>query len=369
MDKENIELSTQMNKQSSSDVQYAHYIRSFAAIAVIVMHSVGENLQKFNPTDPYQNQWLSANFYYSLLRWASPFFIMISGAFLLNPKKNETIKDFLTKRFRRVFIPFLFWAVVYTLYENRGFIDQWKAPIWSKVFQKMIFEDVYYHLWFISMILSLYFLTPIFRVFIRHATRFEIEYFLVFTFFITTVQHFIPNVFMIKYVGWLGYIGFYVMGYYISTFNIGKKKLIYVFGLLMPLITFFAAQYLAEVKGSYDDKVFVYFSPNVVLISFAFYLYLKNYDWTSFSEKYPKLDSAIHYFSNISFGIYFIHVLIIDLLKNFLWGNSKITSDQFIYWAINPLIGTLLQSFTVLILSISSIYILSKIPILKKVIL
>ena len=369
MEVENDEITKIVTKKSSSDVLYAHYIRSFAAIAVVFMHSVGENLQKFDPNQPYGANWFSANFYYSLFRWASPFFIMISGAFLLNPKKVEPIKDFLFKRFRRVFVPFLFWAIVYTLYENRGYIDQWKAPDWSKIYQKIIFEDVYYHLWFISMILSLYFLTPIFRVFTRHATRFEIEYFLGFTFFITTIQHFIPNVFMVKYVGWLGYIGFYVMGYYISTYPIQNRKWIYYLMITIPFITFFAAQYLAEQKGSYDDKVFVYFSPNVVFISFALYLFLKNCNWKSFADKYPKIDHFIHYFSNISFGVYFIHVLIIDLLKNFLWGWSKITSDQYIYWQINPILGTFFQAITVLILSILSIYILSKIPILKKYIL
>jgi len=355
--------------RSSTSVVYAHYVRTFAAIAVVIMHSTGESLQQFRSEQPNNPEWLAAITFYSLLRWASPFFIMISGAFLLNPKKMESISDFLKKRFTKVVVPFLFWAFIYITYDNRGAFVTLKFPDWGYLYQKVVHEDVYYHLWFISMILSLYFLTPIFRIFTRHASRTEIEYFLGLAFVVTTVQHFVPNVFTIKYVGWLGYIGFYVLGYYLSTFAITRKKWIYGLALLMPVVTFIGSHYLAIQKGSYDDKVFVYFSPNVVLISFAFYLFIKDTNWSAFASRFPRLDRFVHYFSDISFGIYFVHVLFIDLLKNYLPYGAKIVPTCFIYYPVSPFLGILLQAALVLTISFSTISLLKKIPFIRRIVL
>lgn len=43
-----------------------------------------------------------------------PIFVMLSGALLIN--KNYSLSDFVKKRFNRVFIPFIFWFIVYVLF-------------------------------------------------------------------------------------------------------------------------------------------------------------------------------------------------------------------------------------------------------------
>ncbi len=348
---------------------YANYIRTLAALAVVQMHSVGELLFSFQPEASGDLRWWTGNIYYSTLRWATPFFIMLSGSFMLNPSQEESPGEFLKKRISRVLIPFSFWAVVYLVYENRGGIYDGNLPGWRVIRDRILFEDVYYHLWFIPMIVGLYLLTPTFRIWIKHAHRSDVEYFLVLSFSITALQHFFTNLFVVKYIGWLGYIGFYVLGYYISTYPIRWKAWIYAAAICMPALTAIGTWWLTVKAGSYDNKLYVYFSPNVVIMTFALFLFLKDYDWSGFSDRHPRINRIINRFAEISFGIYFVHVLVLDVMKNGYIGNIRNTYDTFFNLPVHPLYGTFIQALLAVAISSCLILLLSKVPILKKLLM
>lgn len=345
---------------------YANYIRAIAAFAVVQMHTVGELLFSYNPQATWDMRWWTGNIYYSALRWATPFFIMLSGSFMLSPSREESTAAFLKKRVSRVLIPFSFWAVIYLLYENRGAIYDGKNPGWRAIRDRILFEDVYYHLWFVPMIVSLYLLTPTFRIWIKHAHRRDIEYFLGLGFCISALQHFIPNLFVVKYVGWLGYIGFYVLGYYICTYPIRWKPLIYSLAVCMPVFTAFGTWWLTAQAGTYDNKLYVYFSPNVVIVTFALFLFLKDYDWSGFSDRHPRINRLINRFADLSFGVYFIHVLILDVLKNGYIFNIHSSYEVILNMGVHPLYGAFIQAFIVVMISSVLIYFLSKVPVLNK---
>ncbi|MBL7782827.1 MAG: acyltransferase family protein [Saprospiraceae bacterium] len=347
---------------------YADYIRSFAAMAVVTIHSTGSYLTAFNPADNLDVHWWTGNIYCSLLRWATPFFILLSGGFLLDPGRHESTAPFLKKRISRVLLPFAFWTVVYTLYQYREsfFSGQW--PGWKEVFNRIFFEDVYYHLWFVPMIVSLYLLTPIFRIFIRHAHRQEIEYFLGIAFFITAMQHLFPGFFIVEYVGWLGYIGFYVLGYYLSTYRLPERleKRIYALALLMPIVTAIGTWMLSVKKGAHDQSMYIYFSPNVVIMVVAFFSWLRWRDWSAFADRFPRFDRFIHHFAALSFGVYFIHALMLDILKNGYIAQWHTTTEMFFNHPVNPLVGAVPQALLVLALSYGTIYVMSKLPAANK---
>ncbi len=345
---------------------YADYIRSFAAMAVIIIHSTGTYLPEFNPVDNMEVHWWTGNIYCSLLRWATPFFIMLSGSFLLEPSRPESTAQFLRKRIVRVLLPFAFWTVVYIAYQYRAslFSGGTELPKMGDILYKIFFEDVYYHLWFVPMIVSLYLLTPTFRIFIRHAQRRDIEYFLVTAFTITATQHLFPGFFVVEYIGWLGYIGFYVLGYYLGTYQLPQpwRKILYAFALLMPAVTALGTWWLSVQKGAHDQTMFVYFSPNVVLMTVALFSWLRWFDWSTFADRFPKFDQWIHHFAGLSFGVYFIHALVLDILKNGYIGQWHTTSDLFFNQPVNPLIGALPQAAMVILLSYGCVYLLSKVP-------
>lgn len=339
------------------------YIRTFAALGVILIHSTGTYLWDFKPSAPFDVRWWTGNLYCSLLRWATPFFILLSGSVFLDPARTETTAEFLTKRMRRVLFPFALWTLVYLAYQYRGSFTGADPPKPGMVLNKVFFEDVYYHLWFIPMIAGLYLLTPTFRIFIRHARRSDIEYFLALCFTITTIQHLVPGFFIAEYIGWLGYIGFYVLGYYLGAFDIGgwKKKMLYALGLLMPVVTATGTWYLSMRAGKHDEKMLVYFSPNVVLMTTAFFVWMKERDWRSFSTRRPRLNAAVQTFAALSFGVYFLHVMVLDVLKNGYIGGVQITSETFLGLPVHPVPGAILQMAVVAGISASVIFLLSRI--------
>lgn len=344
------------------------YIRTFAALGVILIHSTGTYLWDFKPTAPFDARWWTGNLYCSLLRWATPFFILLSGSVFLDPERSETTAGFLGKRLRRVLFPFAFWTLIYLAYQYRGSFAGDEAPKLGVVLNKVFFEDVYYHLWFIPMITGLYFLTPTFRIFIRHARCSDIEYFLALCFVITTVQHWVPGFFIVEYIGWLGYIGFYVLGYYLGAFDIAgwKKKTLYATGLFMPAVTALGTWYLSMQAGKHDEKMLVYFSPNVVLMTAAFFVWMKERDWRGFSTRRPRLNSAVQAFAALSFGVYFLHVMVLDVLKNGYIAGIHITSESFLNIPVHPFPGALLQMSVVAAVSAAIIFALSRVRGLDK---
>ena len=347
----------------------ANYIRAIAALAVVQLHCMGELVFNYQKDNPYDLHWWTGNWYYTFLRWATPFFIMLSGSLSLVGSKEETTHAFLIKRIRRVMVPFAFWGVVYLVYENRGFIRDHKMPFWPAIQHKILFEDIYYHLWFIPMIMGLYLLTPTFRIWAKNAQKGDIEYFLILSFSITAFQHFIPNLFIVKYVGWLGYIGFYVLGYYLSSYRVLWIKKLYPLALLMLPLTAVGTWLYTRYTGAYNNTLFVYFSPNVVIMTFALFVFLKTRNWTGFAARFPRVNTQVSRFADRSFGVYFVHVLLIDLLKNgYLWG-IQVTPLVFFNQPIHPVPGAFLQAVTVVLLSYALILVMLAIPGLKKVIL
>lgn len=356
-------MSNALHRTHINSRLYSGYVRTFAALGVILIHSTGTYLHEFSPAHPDDSRWWTGNIYCSLLRWATPFFILLSGSVFLSPARTETPAQFLQKRFRRVLLPFAFWSFFYLLYQYRGSFNGGTLPPFGDVLHKVFFEDVYYHLWFIPMILGLYLLTPTFRIFIRHAGKGDIEYFLGLCFSITAIQHLLPGFFVVEYIGWLGYIGFYVLGYYLSTYPLQSlwKKILIGLGLLMPAVTAIGTRILSQNSGAYDEKLLVYFSPNVVIMTAAFFIWIREHDWVPLATRHPRFNALVQEFALLSFGVYFLHVMVLDVLKNGYIAGWHTTSDVFFNQPVHPMIGALLQAGTVAILTAFCIFLLSRI--------
>ncbi|MBC8884460.1 acyltransferase family protein [Flavobacterium piscinae] len=90
---------------------YLDYIRTFALMGVIVIHVSSVEIRKF---DINSNHWLIAHFFDSISRVSVPLFFMLSGVFSFKTKVNN--KNFIITRLKRLVIPLLFWASIYTIW-------------------------------------------------------------------------------------------------------------------------------------------------------------------------------------------------------------------------------------------------------------
>ena len=105
-------MMTTSNHVEHRSIDWLDAVRWLATIAVITIHVVAPYLYQYGQISIVN--WNIYNVIDSLSRFAVPFFVMLSGALLLN--RTISLVDFLKKRFLRILIPFLFWSLIYSTY-------------------------------------------------------------------------------------------------------------------------------------------------------------------------------------------------------------------------------------------------------------
>jgi surface polysaccharide O-acyltransferase-like enzyme len=196
-------MNNESGQQYTERNAYIDLLRVISAFGVIVIHVAA---LKWYDTPVGTFNWQAINFYHTIIRWPVPVFVMISGIFALRPLNENTgfkseIKKILYKVLRLV-LAIIFWAffcnTVY-LFINH-FVKGESIAIYDflRIPGLIILGRAWYHLWFLYMMIGLYLLTPIFRIFIKNGPRKYLEYFLILFFLLGTCLPFI-NVMMYTY--------------------------------------------------------------------------------------------------------------------------------------------------------------------------
>jgi surface polysaccharide O-acyltransferase-like enzyme len=145
--------------------------RIISCIAVVILHAASGLV--YNTPGLSGTDWWSANLYNGFTRWSVPFFLMISGALLLSPIKEEGVLIFYRKRLGRIIIPILFWTVFYGCFRlldaHYGHTSLLKAL--SGLGIDTLAGKPYYHLWYLYLMVGLYLFLPILRYCVASAPR------------------------------------------------------------------------------------------------------------------------------------------------------------------------------------------------------
>ncbi len=320
-------------------------IRVFSTIAVIILHVSAPILYGYGKISDVS--WNIGNFYDGMVRFCVPVFFMLSGALLLS--KDYKLSYFLKKRFWRIIPPLIFWSLIYIFYDyiltgdkSFTFID----------FIKLIIKNILYksqfHLWFVYSLLGLYLFIPILRKWIKNSSNNEILYFL--GIWLATIIYklpyfntYLPNIPLTNFTGFVGYL---VLGYYLSTIKIRNRYIPFLFIIIGTGVTIYGTYYLTYEKNEFYEYLYGYLTPNVLLSSIGIFLIAKN-----FKLKNKRIKNSIVFLSDQSFGIYLAHILILTLL-NKIGLNWQFTS---------PIISIPLISVVCFSLSSLTIYLLRKI--------
>nr|WP_312578712.1 acyltransferase family protein [Sedimentibacter sp.] len=344
-------------------IVYADILKIFATFSVILLHV---SASKWSLVNIETFEWKVFNFYDSLVRFGVPIFVMLSGMFFLKEDKNISYKKIYSKYILRIFTAFLFWSTFYSIYINFTNYDEFNSEFANKLISDII--EGRYHLWFLFMITGLYIITPILRKVVSN-DRGTTEYFLILWFIFTVILPFVIkisniadldifiNKFNIHLI--IGYVGYFVGGYYMNTFTINKKarKIIYFLGILGIASTVVFTDLISMREGKANAILYGYFSPNVMITSVAVFTFFK-YEVSKirFSKSSLKIINTIN---SCTFGIYLVHDFFIIVLTE-----KGITTMLF-----NPIFLIPIIVLLIFILSFIVSYIISKIPILNKYIM
>ncbi|WP_407374762.1 acyltransferase [Methanobrevibacter sp.] len=346
---------------------YYDVLRLMAIIGIIFCHTA----LQYVIADMGTFNFYVSSFYDCFRDFCIPIFVMLSGALLLN--KKDTLGSFLKRRFSRIFVPFLFWVLIYIIY--------------SAIFVKGSFEISYAFdiflgkggtlgvaFWFIWMIIIVYIAIFIIN-WIAEKFNFSSRFFDVLAalsvIFILMQQFGLISVgreFSLIYY-YVSFINYAVIGYYLSRNSyldriIGLKgAVILTFIMSFGLYLYYICGYVVPQSMSAARFTYLgYFTVIILLISSGIFVMFKYLDRTDLSSKIrdSEYGKAIAVLSQFSYGIFLTHYMILHILKMHI--NSFIP-----LLTLNSIVAIPALVFLTFIVSLLILLVLNKIPYLDMV--
>lgn len=343
---------------------YADLLRVLATIAAVVLYVSAGWLDQCAVGS---TEWTVLCTYNALTRWCVPMFAMLSGAFLLDPKKSVNLRDIFFRYILRVLIALLVWGILYALldYGHSDWHFTWVGI--KSAFGSVLRAQTHDHLWFLYVMLGLYLVTPILRAFVRGASRGTFHWFFILTFLVASLLPALQKLWPAQLalpMAWLdqmdiylvlGYVGYYVAGYYLKNYTLGRlaEFMIYLLGILGAVVTVWGSAALSIHHGSFRGALLEYNAPNVVFVSVAVFVLFRYVLGVSEERSRRQRLGGV---ARITFGIYLIHEFFIMLLRYF--GVSTLS--------FNPILSVPVLSAAVFLCSFVVAWLISKIPLLGR---
>lgn len=346
-------------------------IRTVAIVGVVLLHASGQYIitaaQLGSLSGSQLTSWGVVSVYQSIaVTTGVPLFLMMTGALLLEPTKKESLSVFFRKRWVRIGLPLVFWGAIYFLWD---FLVQ-GLPFSGWTILQGILNGPYSQFWYMYVLVGLYLLTPILRVFIANAEHVLVKYFILIwvigvavlpCFLLITPFALNANVFVMT-----GYVGYFVLGTYLFTVKMDRKKLV-AFTALGLALTALATYALAAADYAYGEApklVNMYFfqeyiSPTVIFASVILFLLLLTVKPPAPEKMHSIKNRLIKLFGENTLAIFFVHVIILESIQN---GYLGFTLNRTL---LDPIVEIPLITVIVLFVSLAVVWALKKVPYLK----
>ncbi len=329
-----------MDKKNTQRNYTQDFIRTLAIFLVIILHIsayfMGDNSKQLNA-----NFW-AGDILDAFARICVPLFVMSSGFFLIK-EEAEDIPTFFKKRTNKLLIPLVFWSLIYSEYTYK-----WHASL-SNIVWSFLSGRPYYHLWFLFMLIGLYLVAPFINILYQKYGLGKMNtaglVLLFFGFAIDMWQVRFGDPFFLLW--FIPYLGYFILGHTLPQmkYNLSSLKSFSIY--FVASVGLVWAGYWTLLKFNNSEYAFDYLSPLVIIASLGLYMAL---------SKISMKESWLTRIGKYTLGIYVIHILFMEKLFQLthmvIFGNG-----------ILDIVTLALATF---ILSWASVYVISKIPVLKK---
>ncbi len=336
------------------------FIRVFAIFMTVMIHVSNFYINNFSKiSTTYFN---TAVVYNSLSRICVPLFFMVSGIFLI--KQEFNFKSYY-QRILKFTLILVVWSVIYFLFNNEWKIKGLKQAVANSFLNA---NETSRHLWFMYAIIGIYIALPFIQNMCKNMNRQLENLFLgLWLGFSGLGSIYVPLIriitntnvditYPIPIINATYYLGYFIAGHILyERFkdvrgNLKENLWCIAIFLTSSLVTIMATCVLSAKMNEAYTVLFWYKSIFIAASAFAvFILVVINKD--KFKSE------AILTFSKQSFGIYLIHMIFFNQLT------LNVNIIQY-----NPLITAPLVTLGVYVVSFISSYILSKIPVVKRLV-
>ncbi|WP_295616988.1 acyltransferase [uncultured Methanobrevibacter sp.] len=371
-------------------VFYYDALRALAIFGILACHMITIFITKANDISIHNLDWMYLFFFNSLRQFSIPLFVMISGALLIN--KDYSLSNFIRKKFNRIFIHYIFWAIVFVLVSFLLVTLGIKTNMISDfsigyLFKSMIgFTPGFQKgrlFWFIWMILVVYVILFILNKVLYHFNENQRKRIIdilviVFTIYclvalpfdlikLSPYKNFIPY--------YISFAGYGILGYYLAKtdfsnkLKLSNKALFIISTALFAVLYIYFLVYATGLCAEANKFVSVnYFGILTLLMSSSIFLSFRYFE-ESYNEnenslfmkiRNGKLGELINSLSRCSFGIYFIHPLVYMFYKDIIFHSIDIANHNPIKWSSLLIVLVIFTSWGI-------IWIMSKIPYVEKV--
>jgi len=346
--------STDAISNTKERIIYIDFLRGFAAILVVVLHCISDYI--INPALYSSTSWYINIVLNAIVRTAVPIFFMISGYLMLSSDNTKNFKLFYKKRLVHIFIPLIFWNIAYFVY--KVFTGYMEFGI-GNFLKEFLNYGTQYHLWFLYTLIALYLISPFLKIVIDNCNIKHLLWFLFLTLFSTSIIPFINyfldiNIYLFDPL-FNGYVGCFLMGYILGKTKLNNIKIL-LFNACALIC--FILSVLTHHFSSSNQSINLVLNSGHSLCHYvlAATLFINARFWIK-NNINPVFKKCILLLSNISFGIYLIHAMVLDVVSNhFMIDASPIVCSMYKF------------CITIIVSSIIS-YIFGKIKYIKKIVL
>lgn len=319
--------------KNDRNIGWPGFFRMFAVFAAIMLLLARSGQQM---TGVGTGSWQVLSVYEGLTVWAVPALFMLWGMFALESGKagvGPSLLGLALPAFGMLVLWGAIYAIVALLLSGGGLS---LGAVWLALVHAAK-GNTYFHLWLLYPLIGLYLVHPMIYRFTANASRSEVRYFLALCFVFASVlpmwAAFHPNSGLTALLSRLqihlvlGWIGFYVAGWYLRHYEIGRvpEFVLYILGILGIVLTLGGN----KLFGGGRDLWCSYTAPNVSLTAVAFCTLFRYV--LGVSEERSRRRSVAQT-GSFAFGIYLVHqiwVLIFRWLDISILAFSPVVSIPF----------------------------------------
>lgn len=323
-------------------------LRIIAMFGVIIIHIASNTINTFGLIG------LPKNIYETIvhsLYFVIPLFVMISGMLFLD--KDISIKDLLKKYIKRIVLVIVVFGSIFSFIELFFNTRTLSLSFIPQIITDLLTGNLWAHMWYLYMILGLYLITPLLRLWIKNSSEKQQLYLLIILFVFSILVPELNSILKTNIAFTVpiasGYLFVYLLGHYLNKKEVTSRGKTVVY--LLGLFSFFSIIFIHALN--LPDKFITYTSLFSILIASSVFLLFKN---KTISEN-RVVGNIIVNLGTASFGIYVLHQLFINIIYKLL--KIELIMSY-------PYMGLIVYSLGLLLVTFITVYILNKIPFVKR---
>ncbi|MBR3307826.1 MAG: acyltransferase family protein [Lachnospiraceae bacterium] len=290
-------------------------LRILASFAIVILHTLNVSEILYRDRISAAADAVSMGIVYCLM-WAVPVFVMVSGALLLDPAREMSIKKILTRYVPRVLGALVLFVFIFRIFDCVMNKEEFSGAVLTDALYKLVSGSSWSHLWYLYMLIGLYLLLPAYRFISEKCDEKTFLYLTVVCFIFLSILN-LTELFGFTSAFHLQLSAVYTL-YFFLGYGLYSGKLKLNGGWAVCFIIAGTALTIAGtyfIRGDNADAVkgivSAYSSPAVVLQSAGIFALLKD-------VKKENAGKALSFVDGCTFGIYLIHMIFLRLFLRYM---------------------------------------------------